>query len=91
MRIQQITHRNLSETVAGRLVASILDSALKPGDQLPPERELMSQLGISRATLREALKTLGENKLIEARPGIGWFVRVIDQANVTQAHELARG
>ncbi len=90
MAIQQIAHQTLSETVAGRLAASILDGTFKVSDQLPPERELMSQLGVSRATLREALKVLGENKLIEARPGIGWFVCPTNQINLAQAHELAR-
>jgi molybdopterin/thiamine biosynthesis adenylyltransferase/DNA-binding transcriptional regulator YhcF (GntR family) len=91
LRIQQISHRSLNETVSGRLAASILDGELQPGEQLPPERELMNQLGVSRATLREALKALSENNLIEGKPGVGWFVRAVDQANLAQAHELAQG
>jgi adenylyltransferase/sulfurtransferase len=49
----------------------------------------MSMLGISRATLREALKALEENRLIESRPHVGWFARKIDETNITQAKELA--
>ncbi|HLE26677.1 MAG TPA: ThiF family adenylyltransferase [Anaerolineales bacterium] len=90
MKIRQVSHRTLNEVVAGRLAASIMEGGLRPGEQLPPERELMSQLGVSRATLREALKALAENRLIEARPGVGWFARAIDQSNMAQAHELAR-
>src|SRR3972149_7855921 len=90
MKIRQVPHRTLNEVVAGRLAASIMEGGLRPGEQLPPERELMSQLGVSRATLREALKALAENRLIEARPGVGWFARAIDQNNMAQAHELAR-
>ena len=90
MRVPQVAHRTLNEMVAGRLAAMILDGSLRSGDQLPPERELISQLGVSRATLREALKALSENDLIEARPGVGWFVRQVDAANVAQAHEWAR-
>ena len=48
----------------------------------------MKQLGISRSTLREALKVLADSRLIEARPGIGWFVCAIDESNVTRAYEL---
>jgi len=91
MKIQPVTHQTLADTVAGKLSASLLDGTLKPGAQLPPERELISQFGISRATLREALKSLEEKNLFESRPGVGWFARVIDEKNVTEARELARG
>jgi molybdopterin/thiamine biosynthesis adenylyltransferase/DNA-binding transcriptional regulator YhcF (GntR family) len=87
MEIQPIAHKTLAEAAAGKLVASILDGSLETGAQLPPERELINQLGISRATLREALKALEENKLIESRPGVGWFTRAIDESNLTQAKE----
>jgi adenylyltransferase/sulfurtransferase len=90
MKILPIAHKSLSETVAGKLAASILDGSLAPGAQLPPERELMNQLAVSRSTLREALKALEENRLIEARKNVGWFARSIDETNLTQARELAR-
>ncbi|HTX91185.1 MAG TPA: ThiF family adenylyltransferase [Anaerolineales bacterium] len=90
MKIQPVTHTSLAETVAGKLAASLLDGSLVPGTQLPSERDLMNQLGVSRATLREALKTLEEAHLIESHPNVGWFARKIDDANVTKARELAR-
>ena len=89
MKIQPITHKSLSETVSGKLAASLLDGSLVPGTQLPSERELMNQLGVSRATLREALKALEESGLIEARPNVGWFVHAVDETNITKARELA--
>ena len=91
MKIQRISHKTLAETAAGKLTASLLDGSLEQGTQLPPERELMNMFGISRATLREALKTLEENRLIESRPHVGWFARKIDETNIAQAKELARG
>ena len=91
MKIQQISHKTLAETVAGKLATTILDGSLPSASQLPPERELMNQLGVSRATLREALKTLEENRLIESRPHVGWFVRNVDESNITQAKELVGG
>jgi molybdopterin/thiamine biosynthesis adenylyltransferase/DNA-binding transcriptional regulator YhcF (GntR family) len=87
--IKPISHRTLSEVVAGKLAASILDQTLKAGAQLDPERELMLTLGVSRSTLREALKVLADNHLIDARPGIGWFVCPIREDNYARAHELA--
>lgn len=89
MKIEPVAHRSLAETVGGKIAASLLDGSLKPGLQLPPERDLISRLEISRATLREALRTLEENKLIESRPGVGWFACAIDEKNVAQARELA--
>jgi molybdopterin/thiamine biosynthesis adenylyltransferase/DNA-binding transcriptional regulator YhcF (GntR family) len=91
IKIQPIIYKNLAETAAGKLAASMLDGNLTPGSQLPPERELMNQLGISRATLREALKALEDNKLVESRPGVGWFVRTVNESNLTQAKEMAAG
>ena len=89
MKIQRVTHKTLSATVAGKLAASLLDGSLLPGTQLPAERDLMAQLGVSRATLREALKALEESRLIESRPHVGWFARSINEKNVAKARELA--
>lgn len=89
MKIQPIVHKTLAEAVAGKLTAALLDGSLQPGAQLPPERELITRFGISRTTLREALKTLEENKLVESRKNVGWFVLQIDQSNMTQAREMA--
>jgi DNA-binding FadR family transcriptional regulator len=53
MKISPIGHVTLSQAVAGRLSSSLLDGSIKTGEQLPSERELIHQLDISRATLRE--------------------------------------
>ena len=89
MKIEPISHKTLAEAVAGKLTASLLDGSLKPGTQLPPERELITKFGISRTTLREALKMLEENRLIESRPHVGWFARKVDESNLMQAKEMA--
>ncbi len=89
MPIQPISRRNLPDAVAGKLAALMLKGVFKAGEQLPPERELMRQLSVSRSTLREALKVLADNHLIDARQGVGWFVKPIDETNLTRAHELA--
>jgi molybdopterin/thiamine biosynthesis adenylyltransferase/DNA-binding transcriptional regulator YhcF (GntR family) len=89
MKIKTSPHKTLSEAVASKLAASLLDGSLPPGTQLPPERELMNQFGVSRTTVREALKSLEKNNLIESRPNVGWFAREIDESNITQAKELA--
>jgi adenylyltransferase/sulfurtransferase len=89
MPIHPIPRRTLPDAVAGKLAASILNGTQQTGSQLPPERELMKQLDVSRSTLREALKVLADNHLIEARQGVGWFVLPVDQSNFARVRELA--
>lgn len=90
MEINPVPRRTLVDVVAGKLAASILNGTLQTGSQLPPERELMKQLAVSRSTVREALKVLGDNHLIDPRQGVGWFVCKIDQSNFGRAHALAQ-
>src|SRR3990172_8982152 len=91
MNLGQVSHQTLHDQVAGRLAALVLDGPLPPGHQLPPERELMARLGVSRPTLREALQALAELELFEARPGVGWFVRQPSPARLPALRELAPG
>ncbi len=65
--------RTISGDVAAKLERHIADD-LSPGDKLPPERELCTSFGVSRATLREALRALEHRRLIERRPGRGTIV-----------------
>jgi GntR family transcriptional regulator, transcriptional repressor for pyruvate dehydrogenase complex len=64
----------LYEQIVQQVEESILKGALKPGDQLPPERELAQQFGVSRTAVREAVKALREKGLVEAYPGRGTFI-----------------
>src|SRR3990170_685703 len=91
MNLGQVSHQTLHDQVAGRLAALVLDGPLPPGHQLPPERELMARLGVSRPTLREALQALAELELLEARPGVGWFVRQPSPARLPALRQMARG
>jgi molybdopterin/thiamine biosynthesis adenylyltransferase/DNA-binding transcriptional regulator YhcF (GntR family) len=89
LRIHPVARVTLSEAVSGRLAALILDGRFKAGEQLPPERELMSMLDVSRSTLRESLRVLAENRLLEVRPGVGTYVRGLNEGNYAQAVLLA--
>ena len=65
---------NLSDLIAHRLEALILDGGLKPGQRLPPERELAARFEVSRPSLREAIKKLEAKGVVETRRGGGSFV-----------------
>src|SRR6266403_1044481 len=64
----------LYEQIVQQIEDSILKGDLKGGEQLPAERELAQQFGVSRTAVREAMKTLREKGLVEAYAGRGTFV-----------------
>lgn len=64
----------LYEQIVAQIEQSIVKGALKPGDQLPAERDLAQQFGVSRTAVREAVKALREKGLVEAYPGRGTFI-----------------
>jgi GntR family transcriptional repressor for pyruvate dehydrogenase complex len=78
----------LYEQIVEQIEQSILKGALKPGDQLPAERELAQQFGVSRTAVREAVKALREKGLVEAYTGRGTFVRDGTSQAVRQSFDL---
>ncbi len=64
----------LYEQIVQQIEESILKGTLKPGDQLPAERELAQRFGVSRTAVREAVKALREKGLVEAYSGRGTFI-----------------
>lgn len=69
---------NLSEQIADRILQLIKDRKLLPGDRLPPERELSEQMGVSRPSLREALRALSIMKVIGHRQGSGTYITSLE-------------
>ena len=55
---KSIKHTKVSDEIVNQIKSLISDGILKPGDRLPPERELVNQFGVSRPSLREALNSL---------------------------------
>lgn len=64
----------MSDAVVRQVEALILEGVLKPGDKLPPERELAKTLEVSRPSLRDALNELEQRRLLVARQGGGTYV-----------------
>jgi DNA-binding FadR family transcriptional regulator len=63
-----------NETAVRRIEQHIVEGAYGPGDRLPSEREFAERLGLSRATVREAVKQLAERGLVRSSVGRGLFV-----------------
>ena len=61
------------ETLLSRLRAFMDELQLKPGDKLPPERSLASTFGVSRNSVRTAIRTLADQGVLESRHGDGTY------------------
>ena len=77
MEFREITPVRLYESVIEQIMNLIKNNKLKPGDKLPPERELAEKLSISRGSLREAFRVLESRGLIKSKPGGGRYIREI--------------
>ncbi|MGA2003328.1 MAG: FadR/GntR family transcriptional regulator [Terriglobales bacterium] len=78
----------LFEQIVQQVEDSITSGQLKPGDQLPAERDLAQRFGVSRTAVREAVKTLREKGLVEAYSGRGTFVTNGTSQAVRQSFDL---
>jgi GntR family transcriptional regulator, transcriptional repressor for pyruvate dehydrogenase complex len=74
------------EQIIAYIRAAISSGELRPGDRLPPETDLARSLGVSRPTVREALKVLEALNVLESSTGPtgGTFVRSLDDAGVAE-------
>ncbi|MCB2177098.1 MAG: FadR family transcriptional regulator [Actinomycetales bacterium] len=68
-----------------KIKAMIVSGELKPGDRLPVEKILASRLGLSRNSLREAVRALGVLRVLETRQGAGTFVTSLAPGLVLEA------
>jgi GntR family transcriptional repressor for pyruvate dehydrogenase complex len=70
--------RTIRKTVGGKVVVYVLKlieaGRLKPGDRLPPERDLAEQIGVSRASLRSGLRSLQAMGVMDVRQGSGTYI-----------------
>jgi GntR family transcriptional regulator, transcriptional repressor for pyruvate dehydrogenase complex len=78
-RFQGTVHREvISDQITERILSLIRQRHLQPGDKLPPERDLAASLGVSRATLRESLRSLAIMNVVELRHGSGTYVTSLE-------------
>src|SRR3954453_987461 len=78
----------LYQEIVDQIQQQILSNALKPGDQIPAERDLAERFGVSRTAVREAIKSLTEKGLIEVFVGRGTFVTNLTTDRVVESITL---
>lgn len=76
MTYKPIVTTSVASQIADAIQQAILDGSLRANDRLPSEEDLAGQFGVSRPTMREALKRLAARHLIRSRRGAAggaWF------------------
>ncbi|MFD3921164.1 FadR/GntR family transcriptional regulator [Streptomyces sp. NPDC058595] len=72
--LRPMTRPRLYEQVLDRLRHHVAEGGLRAGDRLPPERELAGRLGVSRASVKQAIVVLEVQGLVEVRHGGGTYL-----------------
>jgi len=72
--LKPINKKRLSDAAVEQLKEMIIKEKIKPGEKLPSERQLIKELKISRASVREALRILEIMGFVEVKPGKGVYV-----------------
>ncbi len=67
----------------------IIEGSLRPGDRLPQESEFAEQLGVSRSSLREAVRVLEQMRVLDVRHGSGTYVSSLEPAQLLQGIAFA--
>jgi len=77
---KSVKSNKISEHIVEQIRKAIFEGQLKPGDKLPPEKELMKNFNVSKVTLREAMRSLEVLGFLEIRKGVsgGAFVTEVD-------------
>ena len=86
-QVFQVINREarLSDKVTEAILEMIASNRLRPGDVLPPERELGRQFGVSRTVIREAVRALAAKGLLEVRSGSGVRIVAVDEGTVRES------
>lgn len=81
---QNVEKNALAEDIVAQVLALIREKQLRPGDKLPPERELALTMHVSRPSLREALRTLSIMRVLDLRHGSGAYITALEPAKLVE-------
>ena len=79
---EDLKNGKLSPEAAKKILDLVRTGNLKPGDQLPPERDLAQMLQVSRPSLREAMRGLQILGVVKSRQGGGAYISSLDAADL---------
>ncbi len=86
---REVQQNKISLDIISQIREAILSGTLNPGDRLPPEKELVSNFGVSKHTLREALRALEVMGFIEVRKGAAGGAVVLEVDMKTTRESIA--
>ena len=75
----------LTDDAIDKIKEMLLAGELRPGDRLPPEKDLADRLGLSRSSLREAVKALELIRVLDVRRGDGTYVTTLEPKLLNEA------
>ena len=79
----------VTDDAIAQIKAMIVSGELQPGDRLPPEKELAERLGLSRSSMREAIKALEVIRVLDVRRGDGTYVTSLEPKLLLEAISFA--
>lgn len=83
----QLKRAHLHEQIAESIQQMMATDQLRPGTQLPSERDLAQSIGVNRATIREAIRLLEQRGMLQMRPGSGTYVIDVPASTVSDSIE----
>lgn len=78
----------LPDRIVNNILEMIKDGKLEPGQKLPSERELATQMNVGRPTVRSALRALASMNVIEIRPGSGTYISSLSTGSLVEHLEF---
>ncbi|MBO8201639.1 FadR/GntR family transcriptional regulator [Streptomyces smyrnaeus] len=82
---------SVTDEAIQKIQGMIVSGALGPGDRLPKESELATELGLSRNSLREAVRALALIRVLDVRQGDGTYVTSLDARTLLEAMSFVSG
>lgn len=91
LSFETLPRRRIYEAIVSQVKEAVFRRALKPGDRLPSEKEMIRMFGVSNMAVREAMRTLEQQGLIQVKKGNrgGCFISEVNHGGLTSFFSLA--